>query len=312
MTPGAPPESNDLRCTVQATELGEGAAGTAGFARRVLLVELPLPWPKKIDQHELLAGVRLGDDVSLLGLRATDEASSEHHRIIVWERTDPFRGFERTETIVARAGLVGSINQLVETGPSSIDDPIAPDADIEDLLVCTHGSRDRCCGQLGTIMHMELAARIHELPSDGPAIRVWRTSHTGGHRFAPTGVHFPSGTTWASLTADLAMAILEEAVATHRLEPHFRGNLGIAGRPAQIAEGRAFLDRGWPFLEQERVVDVDDVGDDSVLATVRSATGVHRVRLEPRPPLPVPVCGEPIEASKKATPQFVVVEETNH
>lgn len=298
----------DLRCSVQTAALAEPLAGTAGFANRVLLVELPLPWPKKIDRHELLTDADIGTDgsVKLLGIRSSEATELDRHRVIVWERTEPFHGFERTETVIDRPGLPALVTAVAAAGPTAIEDPVERDRDLQDLLICTHGTRDRCCGQLGTLLHLELDCAF------SPDIRLWRTSHTGGHRFAPTGIHFPHGTAWGRLDAELTVGIVEQSVPTHRLEPHFRGNLGIDGRPAQIAEGRAFLDRGWPFLDHERAVDTDIDSDGTVTATVTGAGGLRSVSMRPVGDLPVPACGEPIQAATKATPQFELVSDTNH
>ena len=38
----------DLRCSTLTAGLGESPAGTAGSWHRVVLVELPLPWPPSI------------------------------------------------------------------------------------------------------------------------------------------------------------------------------------------------------------------------------------------------------------------------
>ncbi len=298
--------ANDLRCTVQAAELGESPGGSAGFARRVLLVELPLPWPKKIDQHELLTGIDLGlvADVKILGVRAGDDAMSDHHRIICWERSEPFRGFVATETVVERADLAARVEDIGRRGREAITKPLALDADHQDLLICTHGTRDRCCGQFGTLLHLELESTLP------PNVRLWRASHTGGHRFAPTGVQFPAGATWSFLTADLTSAIINRSFASHALDGHFRGNLGIEGRPAQIAEGLAFFDQGWDFLDNERTVHTEIDRDGLVTATVHHHRGTHTVTMRPVDAIPVPACGEPIDASTKATPQFEVVART--
>lgn len=292
---------DDLRCSVQTAALGEHPGGSAGFARRVLLVELPLPWPKKIDQHELLAGLELGDKtIKLLGIRASEATTLDQHRVICWERTEPFQGYQRAETIVDRSSLVSTVQALAEAGPDTIAEPADVDPSTQDLLICTHGTRDRCCGQLGTRLHSELRDAF------SPTVRVWRTSHTGGHRFAPTGIHFPHGTTWSTLTAELTAAIVEQTCPTAGLEPHFRGNLGIQGRPAQIAEGASFLAQGWAWLDDERTVDTESAGDDTV-ATVRSASHSATVTMRQHDALPVPTCGEDIDASTKATPQFRIV-----
>ena len=53
------------------------------------------------------------------------------------------------------------------------------------ILVCTHGSRDRCCGTLGGAIY----AKAHKKAPD----QVWQASHLGGHRFAPTLPVLPQG-----------------------------------------------------------------------------------------------------------------------
>lgn len=292
---------NDLRCAVQTAALGEHPAGSAGFARRVLLVELPLPWPKKIDQHELLAGLDFNDKtIKLLGIRSSEATRLEQHRVICWERTEPFHGFERTETVVNRAELEAAVRSVAEAGPSAITEPLDVDPRTQDLLICTHGTRDRCCGQLGTRLHLDLDCAFT------PNVRMWRTSHTGGHRFAPTGIHFPHGTTWSTLTPELTVAIVEQSIATGGLEAHYRGNLGVQGRPAQIAEGATFLDQGWAWLDNERTVRVK-TGGDHVEATVSAAGHTSVVTMRQHDAIAVPACGEHLDASTKATPQFHII-----
>ena len=66
-------------------------------------------------------------------------------------------------------------------------EPVVDGGSDRKLLICTHGSRDRCCGRLGTILHRSASARW-------PDVDVHRISHTGGHRFAPTAILLPSGT----------------------------------------------------------------------------------------------------------------------
>lgn len=69
------------------------------------------------------------------------------------------------------------------------------------LLVCTNGRRDVCCAVRGRPIALEASARRSG--------QVWECSHTGGHRFAPTGITLPSGHTWARLTEELAIDLLD-------------------------------------------------------------------------------------------------------
>jgi hypothetical protein len=55
-------------------------------------------------------------------------------------------------------------------------------------LVCTHGTRDRCCAKWGMPVFEALRQRHPD--------RVWQSSHLGGHRFAPTFLTLPEGLLW--------------------------------------------------------------------------------------------------------------------
>ena len=73
------------------------------------------------------------------------------------------------------------------------------------LLVCANGKRDLCCAVRGRPIALELE---RQYPG-----RVWECTHTGGHRFAPTGLMLPSGQSLARLTPEVALAALQAADA---------------------------------------------------------------------------------------------------
>ena len=78
--------------------------------------------------------------------------------------------------------------------------------------------------------------------------RVWESSHTGGHRFAPTGVLLPFGATLARLDADLCAAVLGAAEAGHLparlLGPGPRPRAQRTGPAAQAAESWVRAEHG--------------------------------------------------------------------
>ena len=69
------------------------------------------------------------------------------------------------------------------------------------FLVCTNGSRDRCCGTLGVPVYLTMAAYAGD--------QVWQTTHTGGHRFAATMIVLPHGLYYGRLGAEDATAIVD-------------------------------------------------------------------------------------------------------
>jgi len=71
------------------------------------------------------------------------------------------------------------------------------------LMICANSRRDVCCAVRGRPVAIETSARR-------PG-QVWECSHTGGHRFAPTGVVLPHGQTLARLSAASAVAAVDAA-----------------------------------------------------------------------------------------------------
>ncbi len=117
-----------------------------------------------------------------------------------------------------RAGVVASLPTLTDEPPV--------------LLVCTNGRRDVCCAVRGR----PVAVAGH-LAHPG---RVWECSHTGGHRFSPTGVLLPWGRTLGRLDDALVSGVLAAAddgqLAAELLGPwHDRGSSALSPRH-QVAE----------------------------------------------------------------------------
>lgn len=297
----------DLHCSAQTRQLGELPAGSATAADHFLLIELPLPWPSKIESHPIVAALPAppdGEKLRVLGIRKAGDDPLTTHQVISYRRNPdgPFSGFVGSEATVEPDSLTEILAGAV-TGDTENFQPIA---DRTDVLLCTHGSRDRCCGQFGTLLFAEMAM------AQRPNTRFWRTSHTGGHRFAPTGITFPDGLTWSFLDAELLTSILDRSTEPATLAPHFRGCAGIHSRPAQIADAVMFEREGWDWLNQPRDAHVhtseQSQSSEQGLYEVVVASG-HRqinITLSDTQPLPVPVCNEPIEAAKKQTAQLTV------
>jgi hypothetical protein len=100
------------------------------------------------------------------------------------------------------------------------------------LMICANSKRDMCCAVRGRPVALECSSRR-------PG-RVWECSHTGGHRFAPTGVLLPHGQTFGRLSGTTAVAALDaatrEEVPTQLMGAAFdrgRSHLGAAGQAAE-------------------------------------------------------------------------------
>lgn len=110
------------------------------------------------------------------------------------------------------------------------------------LLVCTHGKRDLCCALEGRPLAATLAKRF-------PGDVVWETSHTKGHRFAPSVLLMPWGYSFGRLSAPATSAL----VATAQREEFFphgnrgRGLWSPTGQVAELAVARQLIDAGEPL-----------------------------------------------------------------
>jgi len=120
----------------------------------------------------------------------------------------------------------GDMDAVQEVLPE-FDESLAPV-----LMVCANSKRDVCCAVRGRPVALESS-------SQRPG-RVWECSHTGGHRFAPTGVLLPHGQTLARLSPASAVAAVD-AAARDELPAELMGTAYDRGRshlspPAQAAE----------------------------------------------------------------------------
>lgn len=302
--------TGSLRCTTQTAELGESPHGTAGGARRYVLVELPLPWPKPIGLHPLLDFLGetpvMTSDYRLLAILGPDTKPGEH-RVITYEAESEtslsYTGYEVTTTTEGLAETV--ISRLL--GPPEDrggDQRLAPG--VTDVAICTQGTHDRCCGLFGTELYLAMVA------DSGANVRPWRTSHTGGHRFAPTAAVFPSGQMWANLNRDALSNIIDRVDDGTGAVSMLRGSMALPHRAAQVADAAAFGQFGWEWIDgPRRLVSLESVPTkhDQVVAVLESSAPARTVTvvLEEGASVPVPKCGEPLSAATKATPGFAVV-----
>jgi hypothetical protein len=269
----------DLRCSAQARGARLDPLGTAGSYDGFVLVEVPLPWPKEITDHPSLAGIGsvVPDGFRVQGLVPSPELLAAGQTLVVEHRraAGHFTGYERREVLTPLGGVIGAI-AAVAAQPVEREDTV-------DLLVCTHGQRDRCCGSLG----VGLFSNVRERPGQ----RTWRTSHTGGHRFAPTAVVLPHGTVWAWLDDALLDAVLDRSRPPAALMGHYRGSPAMPSPAAQIVEGAVFAEVGWSWVDAGRTGTVVDRVDDRTVVRIDSTVGAWEGVVEQTGWTVQPVCG---------------------
>lgn len=293
-----------MPCSAWARHVVADPVGTAGSYDGIVLVETPPPWPRDPADVPALrdaAAVLASHAVRLQLVRPADDAAMTR-RVVSFHREedDWFVRFGRHETNVA-AGE--EADAAIALGRAEV--PHDFDSDEIDVLVCTHGTRDSCCGSAGTRLAAELSADGAGGPPD--RVNVWRTSHLGGHRFAPTAVVLPEGTCWAFLDQDTLVAIVTRACDVDDVLGAYRGCLAFGPRPAQALERVAFRETGWSWLRRPRRA--SSLGDDRFSVESVLPTGDRQswsgLVVEGRK-LPVPVCRAPVDGTQKQEAELVV------
>ncbi|CAN5675933.1 hypothetical protein BH09CHL1_BH09CHL1_01610 [soil metagenome] len=257
-------------CSAVARAADDDPGGSAQARRRFLIVELPLPWPSlSTDAKGLPAGVKeaiaRGREVDTecgFFFIAPDEQYSVPGRLRVLEfdfGTDPRRSASRRDLLIAPELMADTIDALARR--SSLPDAVEiDDNQYRDFMICTHGARDACCATFGFPLYRSLRATARE----HPGVRVWRASHFGGHRFAPTMFDFPEGRSWGFLDAPTAEMILTRDSDVARLRHHYRGWTGHSDPALQLLERELFVREGWPWLENRQdghVIERDENGE---------------------------------------------------
>jgi len=316
--------------------------GTAGVYQGFLLVETPLPWPSDItDLPELAeiselaaaAGARVQAVFPSLwpeGSRhpgpssngADAEGGREGLRRLVYYRSARpgwAAPLVRTEAHVATAEMTKAVAGLLAGAPTAgggdahggadSADGEAP-TDIVELLVCTHGRRDTCCGSRGTELFAELLEALAPAPgSPGmgrgqhPRMRLWRTSHTGGHRFAPTAVVLPYATMWAWADVDLLLQVTSGGPTLGDTLARYRGCAVLGPAPHQAVE-RAVLAEVGPSLLSTPRRSVN--GPDKLVRLETEGLGNWEAMVRPGRRVPQPDCHTPPGQASKFGVEWVV------
>ena len=210
----------------------EPLAGTAKQESVYVLFEWPTAWSRDVlDGHTFGPGLteklksKLKGVAGLQLIRRPGRAGHERG-------TGRFRCF----VVWAREGLV---QDYVLNGPEDI-----LDLDLEHptgtclplVLVCTHAKRDACCAIKGRPLAASLACEFEET--------VWETSHTKGHRFAPSVLLMPWGYSFGRLNVEAGRELVGKALHGEYFYPANRGS-GLTtprGQVAELAVARQLLD----------------------------------------------------------------------
>ncbi|MCL6753048.1 sucrase ferredoxin [Nostoc sp. CCCryo 231-06] len=305
-------------CSLVSKANGEDPIGTADTCDHWLIMEIPQPWPQEIFDknptikalmglfHELIFnhGIKLKP---ILSAPDREYSYPGFTRVFYYYRPAKlFSQFEKQEFIVPEtkaAALVTAIFQQLMQQPNDLSEfqqYQQQTSHIRELMVCTHAQVDLACGRFGNPIYRQL--RKEYAPASNGKLRVWQTTHFGGHQFAPTLIDLPQGCLWGHLEADVLDLLVQRNGSVSGLRQYYRGWTGLS-ELEQIVEREIWMQFGWSwldYLKAGKVLAMQEVTqkNNPDWAQVRidfvdgSTTGAYEARIEG--------CGEVMSALNSA------------
>lgn len=264
-------------CSAVSTAYRESAIGTAPHHLRYLFVEAEYPWPHNAieaedlpkDLQELLAkGETASQPIRMQIFNSEKRAATAGvRRFFYFYLSNPMHSeYTKEEYLVPEDKQAMFVKAIVDMDDVVLSELLSQyrhtEADeMREWFVCTHGGRDFCCGKWGAPIYSQMQEKFE---SQADRYRVWRTSHIGGHRFAPTAVEFPSGRYWARLEEEMLEQLVAPADDFTSLAPHYRGWSGF-NPMLQRAENEILKQRGWPLTNMRRRGEILEQNDEQTV-----------------------------------------------
>jgi hypothetical protein len=239
-------------CVAAAKLANEDPIATAYPIETYILMECPIPWASQaLESPSIPDGLR--ETITritrhyplvkaLLINRDSTRFSRDRHIIIYQRQRREFSNkFDRYEFIVEK---LEDATDVIENFFKGIFLRRILIQNVQDILICTHGSRDQCCARHGNPFYAEAKKLVR---NTGQFQQVWRSSHFGGHRFVPTAITFPDGRYYARLDAFSFNAILRRSGDIRLILPIYRGS-SLLPEVIQELERSLLLQYGWDWL----------------------------------------------------------------
>ena len=253
-------------CSQVSKANGEDPIGSAPQVDYWLIVEVPQPWPiSMFEKNPVITQIfplikklifRRGVMVRPIAIAPDPDYSTPGFtRVLYYHRpAQQFAQYRKEEYLVPDAQtsplVLGLLNRLL--GKKNTVTPFLSyqqdTQHIREMLVCTHTQVDLACGRFGTPIYRQLRQDYGQ-----SNLRVWQSTHFGGHQFAPTLVDLPTGQFWGHLTAENLPQLVQRSGDHRQLKPFYRGWAG-GTKFEQIAERAVWMDVGWEWLTHAKKV----------------------------------------------------------
>lgn len=216
------------------TEL-ESIVGTAPCEEAYFILEQAKPWPAKIKKMEgLVETVR----------RVLKEHQAEDIKLIATPSLTWLPPASKPRGLLLRRRGGKTRAKVIEANSATIRQSLQEDEGegehLELYLVCTHGTRDPCCGALGIPIFRTLCEKSER--------KIIQVSHLGGHRFAPVLAIMPEWKFFGHLTVENCLQLDDSLRGGKPHVANYRGS-GLLAPHLQIIEAALW--------EQKRVSPIE-------------------------------------------------------
>ncbi|AFY82820.1 sucrase ferredoxin [Oscillatoria acuminata] len=243
-----------ISCSELTRQSGNSLSGTALTYENYLLVECPPPW----NSYDLETP-RIPDNLRAVGNEIYGNKPVKNRILLIY---NPLYHQENTLRVltfrkpggsvlgyVGQEFFVSDINEVASLAHHCFTSPREKleknHLKTRDILICTHGQNDRCCARYGNPLYRQALKIIEDLSLTN--LRIWQTSHIGGHRFAPIAVAFPDGRYYGQIDSSALQPLLMQSGSLHDLSRAYRG-WGILPKPVQLLEKTLLQEWGWQGL----------------------------------------------------------------
>jgi hypothetical protein len=265
---------NQFFCADACRQANEDIIGSGTNYSVYVLVECPYPWeynafesrylPKNL---EILIAEVKKSKLSLRFLLITQNQNQRQNnrKILIYEKDQSsfLNSYKKYEFDVDDPEKIAPVIQQYLAGNSL--ESKTKESQKRDILVCTHGSHDKCCAKYGNPFYMEAKKTIAELGLNN--IRIWKASHFGGHRFAPTIIDFPDGRYYGLLNQESFKSILLRTGNIKLLNQVYRG-WGILPTCIQVLERELIFRYGWEWFKYKvNLLNIDINTDKTLIQT---------------------------------------------
>ncbi len=266
---------SNLFCSDHSRKAGEDLIGTATGCQTYILLECPQPWmPEAFNSKWVPENFRVMIQevkrakipIKFLLICNNESHKREQTTLLIYHRKDGlWNGYCKQEFLLPNIQqAAGAVKKWLWNQASDYE--VTTNV-TRDIVVCAHGSHDQCCARYGNPFYFHANETINELGLEN--IRMWKSTHIGGHRFAPTAIDLPEGRYYGALEQDSFQSVLTRTGDVKCLEKIYRG-WGVLPKSIQVLERELIFRHGWDWFKYKvtgRIIE-ENIDQTRILAEI--------------------------------------------